>query len=339
MFIVIEGTDASGKSSLIEEIERQIHELYPENFLIKFHKERPKELTRRWVLNDYVTSIEKQNWHRSLALSDRWHWGEVTYAPKYRPDTNKDGFGLLGQAGWRWTELFLMSRGVAQFWLYQPLEVIQSRINARGDEFVKAEDLKEILDQYTIAANVSVLADILKPDAESLEQVPKVASYVIETALAVEHAASKLELFPHYIGSPQPKVLLIGDTRNIVKKYGEETKLPFMPVDGNSAEYLLTALPENLWREVGIININDENAKESFNSLWATLGFPRIAVLGRLAEKTLASIPVAEDYYTVLPHPQYVRRFFNKTKEEYGQAIARIANGETKGKDELWTLQ
>jgi hypothetical protein len=337
MFIVIEGTDASGKSSLIEEIERQIHEMYPENFLVKFHKERPKELTRRWVLNDYVTSIEKQNWHRSLALSDRWHWGEVTYAPKYRPDTNKDGFGLLGQAGWRWTELFLMSRGVAQFWLYQPLDVIQSRINARGDEFVKAEDLKEILDQYTVAANVSVLADILKPDADSLEQVPKIASYVIETALSVEHKTSKLELFPYYIGNPQPKVLLIGDTRNIVKRYGEETTLPFMPVDGNSAEYLLTALPENLWREVGIININDENVKESFNALWTMLGFPRIVVLGRLAEKTLASVPVHEDYYTVLPHPQYVRRFFNKSKEEYGDAILRVAT--LQEKDDAWILR
>jgi hypothetical protein len=339
MFIVIEGTDASGKSSLIAEIERQIHEMYPNEFLVKFHKERPKELTRRWVLNDYVTSIERQNWHKLLALSDRWHWGEVTYAPKYRPDTNKDGFGLLGQAGWRWTELFLMSRGVAQFWLYQPLNIIQARLTARGDEFVKTEDLSEILNQYTVAANASVLADILKPDAESVDRLPELAQRVIETALYTEARASKLELFPYYIGSPQPKVLLVGDTRNITKKYGEETKLPFMPVDGNSAEYLLTALPEDLWREVGIVNINDEGVKDSFNALWTMLGFPRIVVLGRLAEKALVSIPVSEENYTVLPHPQYVRRFFNKTKEEYGQAIARIANGETKGKEETWTLR
>jgi hypothetical protein len=339
MFIVIEGTDASGKSSLIDEIERQLHEMYPNEFLVKFHKERPKELTRRWVLNDYVTSIERQNWHKQLALSDRWHWGEVTYAPKYRPDTNKDGFGLLGQAGWRWTELFLMSRGVAQFWLYQPLDVIQARLTARGDEFVKTEDLSEILNQYTIAASASVLADILSPDAESVDHLPELAQHVIKTALDVEDNAKRLELFPYYIGSSQPKVLLIGDTRNITKKYGEETKLPFMPVDGNSAEYLLTALPEDLWREVGIVNINDEDVKNSFSALWTMLGFPRIVVLGRLAEKTLASIPVPENRYTVLPHPQYVRRFFNKTKEEYGQAIARIANGETTSKDELWTLR
>jgi hypothetical protein len=232
-----------------------------------------------------------------------------------------------------------MSRGVAQFWLYQPLDVIQARLTARGDEFVKTEDLSEILNQYTIAANASVLADVLSPDAESVDHLPELAQHVISTALYAEANASKLEHFPYYIGNPQPKVLLVGDTRNITKKYGEETKLPFMPVDGNSAEYLLTALPEDLWREVGIVNINDEGVKDSFNALWVMLGFPRIVVLGRLAEKALASIPVSEENYTVLPHPQYVRRFFNKTKEEYGQAIARVANGETTSKDELWTLR
>jgi hypothetical protein len=232
-----------------------------------------------------------------------------------------------------------MSRGVAQFWLYQPLEVIQARLEARGDAFVKTDDLQEILAQYVIASNVSVLSDILKPDSDSTSQIPALASYVIDVAKQVEECARHLEFFPYYIGSPKPKVLLVGDTRNITKRYGEETTLPFMPVDGNSAEYLLTALPEDLWRDCGIVNINDPDVKLSFNALWNQLGFPKIVVLGRLAEKTLASIPVAEDYYTVLPHPQYVRRFFNKTKEEYGQAIARVVNGETKSKDELWMLR
>jgi hypothetical protein len=232
-----------------------------------------------------------------------------------------------------------MSRGVAQFWLYQPLEVIQARLEARGDEFVKTDDLQEILAQYVTASNVSVLSDILKPGSDSVSEIPALANYIIDVAGQVEECARHLELFPYYIGNPKPKVLLVGDTRNITKRYGEETTLPFMPVDGNSAEYLLTALPDDLWRDCGIVNINDPDVKLSFNALWNQLGFPKIVVLGRLAEKTLASIPVAEDYYTVLPHPQYVRRFFNKTKEEYGQAIARVANGETKGKEETWTLR
>lgn len=338
MFIVIEGTDASGKSTLIDAIHEQLVSRYGADQIALFHKGKPEEPTRRWVLKDYVTSIEKQNWFRHIALSDRWHWGEVTYAPKYRPETNKDGYGLLGQAGWRWVELFLQSRGVAQHWLYQPLEVIQARLEARGDEFVKVDDLAEILDQYHVAARDSVLTGVYSPGADSLKEIDALASTIIDNALAVEDSARALELFPYYIGSPTPRVLLVGDERNIVKRYGEETTLPFMPVDGNSAEYLLTSLPDELWQDVGIININDGDNKNSFKALWQTLGFPPIAVLGRLAEKTLAKLPVDEHYYTVLPHPQYVRRFFNRTKEEYGQAIKRVADGIDK-KEEQWTLR
>jgi GTPase SAR1 family protein len=337
MFIVIEGTDASGKTSLIEAVEREIQERFSTVPMRTFHKGRPEEETRRWVLNDYVNSIETVNWFRGIGLSDRWHWGEITYAPKYRPHTNKDGYGLLGKAGWRWVELYLMSRGVAQFWLYQPLEVIQERINSRGDEFVKAEDLKEILAQYEQAYSVSNIVGKIEPPADSIAMIPDVAKYIVDTAEQVELMAAKLEIFPHYIGSPNPKVLLVGDTRNITKKHGEETKLPFMPVDGNSGEYLLSALPEELWRHIGIVNINDEDARESFTALWNQLGFPRIIVLGRLAEKTLTSLSVHEDYYSVLPHPQYVRRFFNKSKEEYGDAILRIA--QTKDRNDQWILR
>lgn len=339
MFIVIEGTDASGKSSLIDAVRAELLERYPKQPISEFHKSKPYEETRRWVLHDYVTSIEKRNWLRSIGLSDRWHWGEVTYAPKYRPHTNKDGYGLLGKAGWRWVELFLMSRGVAQFWLYQPLQVIQARLAARGDEFVKVEDLQEILGYYENAAINSVIADQLTPAADSIDSIPNLAKYVVEVAGKIEEYCRPLELFPFYIGNPRPKVLLVGDTRNISKRHGEETNLPFMPVDGNSGDYLLSALPDDLWRDCGIVNINDPNVKTGFNALWNQLGFPKIVVLGRLAEKTLASIPVHEDYYAVLPHPQYVRRFFNKTKEEYGQAIARVANGETTTKEETWILR
>jgi hypothetical protein len=337
MFIVIEGTDASGKSSLIYSIEQELKKRYPESHLTMFHKGRPDELTRRWVLNDYVNSIEKRNWFRSIALSDRWHWGEVTYAPKYRPQTNTDGYGLLGIAGWRWVELFLMSRGVAQFWLYQPLDVIERRLQFRGDDFVDVEDLKEILHNYHAAASVSCIIEKITPPEDSFDEIPKIAEYIVEVSVRVEEMCQKLEIFPHYIGNPNPRVLLVGDERNISKKYGEETRLPFMPVDGNSAEYLLSSLPEHLWREVGIININDPGVKESFSALWNQLGFPRIVVLGRLAEKTLASIPIHQDYYTVLPHPQYVRRFFNTQKESYGEAIERAINPQDK--ENKWILR
>lgn len=338
MFIAIEGTDASGKSTLIEAIGRELERRNPDGKIVRFHKGKPEELTRRWALHEYVTSVENHNWSRSVALADRWHWGEVTYAPKYRPETNKDGYGLLGKAGWRWVELFMSSRGMAQFWLYQPLDVIQKRLSSRGDEFVTADDLEEILERYHFAHDESMLTGTLSPEPDSIEDLDKWASYIVDMAQTFEDHTRFLEMFPYYIGSHSPTVLLVGDERNIVKKYGEETKLPFMPVDGNSAEYLLTALPDDIWKSVGIVNINDGNNKESFRALWQLLGQPKIAVLGRLAEKTISKIPIDESYYTVLPHPQYVRRFFNRTKEEYGQAILRVAKGLDK-KEETWTLR
>jgi hypothetical protein len=338
MFIVIEGTDASGKTSLVSEIKKQLAVKYPRNEVEFFHKSKPEEMTRRWVLQDYVTSIENIDWSKRIALADRWHWGEVTYAPLKRPESGTgDGYGLLGVAGWRWTELFLQSRGVAQFWLYQPLDVITRRLNARGDDYVLASELGQILDLYENAAlSCADLSARITPDADSLNELPILAGQIIAKAEQVQNDAKYLTQFPEYIGPRRPRVLLVGDKRNITKKHGEETMLPFMPVDGNSGEYLLTALQDPDWKQMGIVNANDTNSHE-FDELWYTLGRPAIVVLGRLAERVIRAYGIPEERYVVVSHPQHVRRFFNSRKEEYGQAISRLA--ETKDKEDQWILR
>ena len=303
-----------------------------------FHKGRPEELTRRWVLNDYVLSIEQDGIHNTVSLSDRWHWGEITYAPKFRPDTDKDGYGLLGQAGWRWVELFMASRGIAQFWLYQPLEVIQARLEARGDDFVDTGDLSDILKQYHLAYELSSATVKIAPDADSLDSLQELAADIVDTAEARANLARHLQYFPAYVGASMPSVLLVGDRRNISKRHGEETILPFMPVDGNSGEYLLTALPEDLWTEIGLVNVNDQPIG-TVRKLWEVLDKPKVIALGRLAEKGLARQGFIEGEYQVLPHPQWVRRFANSKKMEYGQAIARLATAKTNNKEDEWILR
>jgi gluconate kinase len=338
MFIVVEGTDASGKSTLVSEIQKQLTTKFPKKEIEFYHKSKPEELTRRWVLQDYVTSIEKIDWSKRIAVADRWHWGEVTYAAVKRPETGTgDGYGLLGRAGWRWTELFLKSRGVAQFWLYQPLDVIIRRLSARGDDYVQVHELEEILRFYEVAAaNSAGLAGRLTPSPDSLDAISHLASHVIGRAELFEEDAKALAEFPEYVGQRFPLVLLAGDTRNISKKYGEETILPFMPVDGNSGEFLLTALESDRWKSMGIVNINDMSS-ERFYALWATLRHPRIVVLGRLAEKGVIRAGIPEYQYTVTSHPQHVRRFFNSKKEEYGQAISRMAT--TNDRKDTWILR
>lgn len=320
MLIVIEGTDASGKTTLVSEIQKQLNDLFPNNVEF-FHKSKPEEMTRRWVLKDYVTSVENFDWTKKIAVADRWHWGEVTYAPLKRPESSSDGYGLLGVAGWRWVELFLSSRGASQVWLYQPLEVIQKRLSTRGDDYVSVDELDSILSQYRKAASQTATEfTVFYPDENSLNEVPTIASKIINDAYYHVSKVKYLSQFPWYIGRPDPQVLLVGDTRNIKEKYGEETKLPFMPVDGNSGDFLLSALPDKFWKTVGIININDKGVSE-VDELWHTLGRPKIVALGRLAERGLRGHGFRDDQYVVLPHPQHVRRFFNSRKLDYGKEI------------------
>lgn len=326
MFVVIEGTDASGKTTLVSEIQKYVKSLFPNKDIEFFHKSKPEEMTRRWILKDYVTSIETIDWSTRLAVADRWHWGEVTYAPLKRPESNSDGYGLLGKAGWRWTELFLASRGVAQFWLYQPLDVIQHRLSSRGDDYVTADELGKILGQYRLAADeVATEFSILNPSSESLAGVPELAERVVSEAQYAMSRVSGISRFPWYIGQPNPQVLLVGDRRNIKEAYGEETILPFMPVDGNSGEFLLSSLPDNFWKTVGLINVNDKSTVE-VDELWHVLKRPTIIALGRLAEKGLKAHGFRDDQYVVLPHPQHVRRFFHSRKLDYGNEIFKQAH-------------
>ena len=337
MFIIIEGTDASGKSTLIEAVHAEAKRRYPDRKIHLLHKSRPEEETRRWIIKDYVLSVENIDLDEDIIIADRWHWGEATYAPLKRPHTDKDGSGLLGEAGWRWTELFLASRGVAHFWLYQPLGVIKKRLLERGDDYVKVNELGKILKLCRKAYRNSFTSVKLKPKASSLDDLQQTAKEMVDWAELTARGVEGLRPYKHYLGGANPKVLLVGDERPSKPWYGSSTKLPFIPVDGNSGNYLMSSLRDNFWREVGIVNANE--SPETFLSLWTELGSPTIVALGREAEKALVKLGLKEYVdYAVLPHPQFVRRFFNKRKGQYGKAIARISK-KIDSKDEKWILQ
>lgn len=142
MWCIIEGATCSGKTTLYDRVYQGL-----KDNAVQVHMERPAELTRRWVLKEYVNRWER---HKDDAiLADRWHWGEVSYAPIYRPETDLDGFGLLGRAGWRWTEMFLASRGAAIAHLTASNETLITRLRERGDDHVQNEhDLLRVSSLY-----------------------------------------------------------------------------------------------------------------------------------------------------------------------------------------------
>lgn len=332
MFIAIEGTDASGKSSLCDEIARQLGETNAS--VQRLHKGRPEEESRLWALNEYAINHETRDFSIETVVSDRWHWGEVTYAPLKRPHTCvDDDFGLLGIAGWRWVELFMASRAMSQFWLYQPLEVIQKRLAGRGDDFVSVEELSVILDLYSKAAEATCSVLLASPSADSVEEIPELASELIKIGEQKTRDAARLTPFKEYIGKPNPRALLVGDQRNGTTY----TILPFMPINSNSGEYLMTALTDSTWRDVGIVN-SEDLAGHRLKYLWNCLGLPTVIALGRSAEKRIVESGIPSSAVWTVAHPQYVRRFHHRDKEEYGNAIERIING-TMSRGDEWLLQ
>lgn len=325
MFIAIEGPDGSGKSSLVSEIHACILKTNPSAKIVTHHKGRPAEETQRHLLNEYVIDLEKNDIFNQIHVADRWHWGEVTYAPIKRPHTNNDGYGLLGKSGWRWVELFMQSRGMAQFFLYEKLDIITARVKSRGDDFVDISELEAIHKAYETASRLANIAETIIPGPDSLDELSAFAFHMIDLATAVARRASFLAKYPQYIGSPRPSILLVGDQRNITEKYGEETILPFMPVNSNSGAFLLSALPDDLWKHVGIINGNEIDSHE-LASLHKELGSPPIAALGKLAEGALLRTTIHVEDYTVLRHPQYVKRFRHSEQELYGKEIKKVAD-------------
>ena len=338
MFIIIEGTDASGKSTLVETIQNKLCASDSGVPVQVFHKDKPAELTRRWALDQYVLSIENSVNQDSLAVTDRWHWGEATYGPLKRPDSCVDGLGLLGNAGWRWTEMFLMSRGAAAFWLYQPLDVVTKRIGVRGDDYVVSDELGALIDLYDNAsARSAVFAGKLQPSPDSLEEVDALAEAVIQTALEVEIESEHLKNIPFYIGNPRPSALLIGDQKNMNRWYGSVTNLPFIPVDGNSGDFLMGALPDDFWPTAGIINGNDHSA-ETLYEAWRTLGSPPVVALGRMAQPPCEQAEI--ELRAVTSHPQHVKRFYASQQREYGEAIRALARGEeTQKRSDNWAKE
>lgn len=331
MFIAIEGPDGSGKSSLISAITDEISSRAPGVKIIHHHKGRPPEETRRCLLKEYAIDFQHKNVWSQTHLADRWHWGERTYAPIKRPHTNVDGYGLLGVAGWRWVELFMRSRGMAQFLTYQPPDVLRARISARGDDFIDQSEISWIYDAYMETKNVAILAGEIEPSTlKSFDDLPVVAKNIVDTAEKVAKSASHLSQFPEYIGHPKPTALLVGDKRNITKEYGEETILPFMPVSSSSGSFLMSSLPNDLWKTVGIVNGNDISSDRLY-ALYEALGYPRTVALGRLAERAILGTTIHHDDYETLPHPQYVRRFYSSRAFEYGSAIQKASRGEDPG--------
>lgn len=303
--ILVEGCDGVGKTTLIEQLRERLG-----SATRVLHRGPPEEhplIEYEVDLLDYVPGEDH-------ILCDRWHWGELVYAPLYRDGSVLGGWSGAGR---RHVELFLKSRGAVMVHLYAEEDLVRRRLEARGEDYLQDKDVARVLRAFQRASGTSILTtlDVRSPHAS--EAVDR----ILEEAKARERAAIPLRDTCRYVGDPQPHALLVGEQaigHPLLQAFERDDLPPFMPFGATSGRYLLDALPGLEWGRIGLVNALDEDV---FTVWWRTLK-PHTVALGRTAQSTLRELGIP---HGVVPHPQFVRRFHYGRKRDYRRSIADAA--------------
>lgn len=314
MFIVLEGCDGTGKSTLAGAVAAEIMGRDPDCSVEEIHRGPLK----RPPLDEYVHDVADYlpGGLRHI-VADRWHWGEEIYGPIYRDKSAM----TLGQ--FRWVELWLASRGVDVWHVTQPLDRLQSRLQARGEDFLQADHVDLVRGMFEdLAGKSAVHTGTVMPDGD----ISLIVKQIVDRAEYTEREiGDRIVRFPSYVGRAVPHTLLVGEKRGGTPPY--VTDSAFMAINGNSGDFLLSSLPDDDWWK-GVALVNGVEEGDKLVQLVDELAGPQVVALGRAASDVLLDLDI--DHGGV-PHPQFVRRFHNKRKAEYGRMIKQHAQtGEMK---------
>lgn len=272
MFIILEGCSLTGKSTLLSAVLNTIDTRTRGWAALRTpHHGQPSELTRRWALEQYVTEYEDINVldSRTTVVADRWHYGERIYAPIYRPETNKDGYGLLGRAGWHWVEMFLRSRGAVVVAVRAKPSTVIARLAERGDDHVRNPDeLLQVLAGYSMTWADGIGHTGIEYFSDRSESSDSAAQRIVNRAAVLRDKARRIEMFPEYIGNLTPTTLLVGDDSTAESDL--DTVLPFAPMPGSLGDTLLSEASLTFLQNGGLVNAERLGA-DAFKELYRAL--------------------------------------------------------------------
>lgn len=300
MLIILEGPDGSGKSTLARDIanvlEREGARVDVLHAGPLHHKVHP--------IDAYETPLANYRPGARHVVCDRWHLGEAVYPEIFDRPTK------WNEAVAQHVHLFLQSRGALVILLQPDLTELKTRVKIRGDQLISLDQLEDISRRYEMlpARYVTRVYDRKTP-------LPR---DIVNRAQLLHDEALPLNEFETYIGPPRPRVLLLGDERAPQARVKHPNLPAFAPFGATSGHWLLSHIrPAS--SATGMANACDvDNPYE----MWCELGYPRIVALGRRAQKRLQDLGVP---HGVVPHPQFVRRFYFRHGHEYGLAINEAA--------------
>lgn len=324
MFVILEGVDGAGKSSLAQEL--YLHPMMKNCRLI--HKGPPQT---NHLLREYLADIA---WYRaddpdeSNVVCDRWHLGELVYPQLQRGRTSLATRETLG-----YLDLWLLSRGVLLVHVWaDPMTVYRRRLN-RGEAVVNVGEIHAEHDLFVRAVDAAPHPK-LQVDTGAGLSISDIATQVMLQAEAASMHVAPLARFTTYVGPRVPDVLLVGDERGPDRAGSRLYSTAFVPLPHTSGSYLMRALPDDLLvaGRVGLANVNES---DDVVSLWDTLGQPPVVALGHNAyDGCVRSGLTNATQVGAVPHPQWTRRFKHNLCIEYGKLIVRAA--ETKEDLRKW---
>jgi thymidylate kinase len=306
MLIIIEGTDGAGKTTLANKLLDVLRTELPDDDVEYLHYAQPQ----RHPLAEYELDLQdyRPGCGRHLVI-DRYHLGELVYAEVYR------GGSELGAAGRLHIDAFLAARGALLVLCNATVAQIAARLEARGDEtYLQPEHQGEVLRRFReVAAAAQALEPVVLDGFADRDDIER----LFTLAHLLDYDARTVNDFPSYIGSPYPRVLLLGDRG--YEHMGKQHTAAFVPYPDTSGYWLLDALCR--WssldlREVGIANTGEDDV----HALWTALHKPLVVSLGIDAADACA---VAGVPCSVIAHPQLARRFNLWQTREYVRDLER----------------
>lgn len=306
MLILVEGPDGAGKSTLVDALQTAV--MTDHGTATTTHAGPPR---RHPILEYEVPLWRYRPDSRRVRICDRWHWGERVYPTIFSRRTE------LTDAVWAHIELFLRSRGAVVVHVTAHPDTLRERLLRRGDPDVSPAAAAHAARLFQHTARQSILPHV------TVDETYSTAS-AVETALRIAreraYEVNRLRQYVTYVGSPRPRLLLLGDVRGVDGRFARPNDIgpAFVPYAPTSGHYLLSALTRVCGGipDVGLANACDV---DDVAALWRDLGQPPVVALGGKSHRQLGRLNVP---HRVAPHPQWVRRFHHSMMLEYaGQLI------------------